>query len=114
MMYGKQLYSSITVDDPEKLRQSILRNLEYQTGPKLLLKKGDFSNLKQNSRLMHQFYSEEVNAPVELKKSIRLMKKSDANMKALKRSLSTQILDPNSRKSQIRIKAQMSKKIIDF
>lgn len=63
----------------------------------------------QNSRLMHQFYYNEVNAPVELKKSIRLMKKNKVDMKELKKSFSAQLIDHNQKKSSLQISAEMSK-----
>ena len=67
MMGGPTFFQTITVDDPEKLRQSIMKDSEYYTSPKLFLSKNDFSELKQNSRLMHQYYSNEPNVPIELK-----------------------------------------------
>ena len=50
----------------------------------MFVDKHEFSDLKQNSRLMHQFYSTDVNAPTELQKSTRFMKKSEADVKQLK------------------------------
>lgn len=83
-MGGQTFYNSIVVNDIDQLRKSLLQNKEYITSPKKFLSKQEFSELKQNSRLMHQFYSTDVNAPVELKQSTRFLKKSGSNMKALK------------------------------
>ena len=38
LLYDKKFYSSITVNDPEELRQSILKNKAYITSPKKFLK----------------------------------------------------------------------------
>ena len=84
MLGGKTFFRSIVADDPEKLRKSLLQNQDYYTHPKMFVDKHEFSDLKQNSRLMHQFYSTDVNAPTELQKSTRFMKKSDADVKQLK------------------------------
>lgn len=67
MLGGRTFFRSIVVKDPEDLRKSIMQNKEFITSPKMFCNKEDFSELKQNNRLVHQFYSTEVNAPVELK-----------------------------------------------
>jgi len=113
MLCGKTFFRSIAVDNPEHLRKSLLLNKEFITSFKLFLNKDDYSDLKQTSRLMHQYYSEDVNAPIELKKSIRLMKKSNTDMKELKKSLSTKLIHSSSKNTK-RIKAKMSRKIVDF
>jgi hypothetical protein len=82
-MGGQTFYQSIVIDDPEKLRQSLLKNQEHFTSSKKFLDKSEYSNIKQNSRLMHHYYSNEANAPVELRKDIRLMKKDGTDMKKL-------------------------------
>lgn len=48
MMGGQTFFRTITADDPEKLRKSIMKDSEYVTSPKLFLTKSDFSDLKQN------------------------------------------------------------------
>ena len=112
-MGGHTFFRTITADDPEKLRQSIIKDNEYITSPKLFLTKNDFSELKQNSRLMHQYYSKEPNAPMEINKQLRFMRKTDVNMKELKKTLSQKYISNNQQRVRI-TQDQMAKKIIDF
>ena len=66
-MGGRTYFRSIIVEDQEKLRQSIAKDEEWTTSPKLFLEKSDYSDLKNTNRLMHHFYSTEENIPIELK-----------------------------------------------
>lgn len=113
MMGGTTFFRSITAEDPELLRQSLLKKGEFLSPPKKFMDKKEFSELKETSRLMHQYYSTDVNAPIELKKETRFMKKIDTNMKQLKKAASSQFLHSTIEK-QSKIRAKMSRKIIDF
>jgi hypothetical protein len=113
MMGGKTNFRSIAVQDSEQLRQSLLKGKEYISSPKMFLDKQEFAELKQNSRLMHQFYSKDPNAPLELRKSTRLMKKTGTSMKQIKKPIIINYLNQNTKQEQ-QVRATMSKRIVDF
>lgn len=84
LLGGRCMFRSHAIKDPEELRKAILKGEVYVTSPKKFLNKKDFAELKQDSRLMHQFYSSSINAPVELNKEFRFMKKENVDLKKIK------------------------------
>jgi len=62
------MFRNVAVKNPEQLRKALLKGDEFITSPKKFMNKSGFADLKQDARLMHQFYSEKVNAPIELNK----------------------------------------------
>lgn len=84
LLGGRSMFRSHIIKNPQQLRNAILKGEFYVTSPKKFLNKKEFAELKQNSRLMHQYYSSNINAPVELNKKYRFMKKDHIDLKKLK------------------------------